>query len=239
MAITLRLPSNNPVGDKFGPRPQHGTHHGWDFAFSSGGVPDLAIVAAADGVVVQVVRTVTMGRYTKIDHGEIQTAYAHQAEQSVTLHQNVVAGQRIGTIGEDGTLAAGKHLHFEVWSGGVRVDPAPFFSAGGGFAALGHGVIWAFNPPVAAVQKRVQAALTARGLYHGPVDGAWGINSIKGIQLTIRTVGYTGPVDGTPGPNTSRLVQVYAARFGDYHGPIDSILGPNGWAGFALGLERS
>ncbi|BDZ66281.1 M23 family metallopeptidase [Agromyces mangrovi Wang et al. 2018] len=59
------------------------------------------------------------------------------------------------------------------------------------------------------------------------------------IQRTIRGVGYTGPVDGRPGPETCRLVQVYARKFGDYTGAIDRKLGPNGWAGFAKGLERS
>lgn len=97
---------------------------------------------------------------------------------------------------------------------------------------------WAFNKPSAAVQKRVQAALKKRGRYSGPVDGVWGVNSIKGVQTTIRNVGYKGPIDGIPGERTCHFVQVYAQRFGDYKGPVDSILGPNTWAGFALGLER-
>ncbi|MGL5860143.1 MAG: cutinase family protein [Phycicoccus sp.] len=102
----------------------------------------------------------------------------------------------------------------------------------------GSGEHECFNRPDAATQQRIQTALKARGRYAGPEDGVWGVNSIKGIQTTVKNVGYTGPVDGIPGSNTCRYVQVYAKKFGSYLGPVDGILGPNSWAGFALGLER-
>jgi hypothetical protein len=102
----------------------------------------------------------------------------------------------------------------------------------------GGGSNWAWNAPDSDTQKRIQKDLTARGRYSGPVDGDWGVNSIKGIQTTCANVGYTGPIDGEPGPNTCHYVQVYAQKFGSYTGPIDSVLGPNSWDGFALGLER-
>jgi hypothetical protein len=102
----------------------------------------------------------------------------------------------------------------------------------------GGGSSWAWNAPDSTTQKRIQQDLANRGRYSGPIDGVWGINSIKGIQITCANVGYTGPIDGEPGPNTCHYVQVYAQKFGSYTGPIDSILGPNSWNGFALGLER-
>jgi hypothetical protein len=104
--------------------------------------------------------------------------------------------------------------------------PAPAPSGGG----------WAFNKPSASVQASIQAALKRRGRYSGPADGAWGGNSIKGIQLTARNVGYTGPIDGAPGAKLCYYVQVYAKKFGGYRGPIDSVLGPASWAAFAKGL---
>lgn len=97
---------------------------------------------------------------------------------------------------------------------------------------------WSFNKPNFATQLRIQKALKNRGRYSGPLDGVWGPNTIKGIQTTIRNVGYSGSIDGVPGPSTCYYVQDYAAKFGDYSGPIDKVLGPNSWAGFALGLER-
>jgi len=102
----------------------------------------------------------------------------------------------------------------------------------------GGGNTWAWNTPDAATQKRIQQALANRGRYSGPIDGAWGVNSIKGIQTTCKNVGYAGAIDGVPGPNTCHYVQVYARKFGSYTGPVDNVLGPNSWNGFALGLER-
>lgn len=97
---------------------------------------------------------------------------------------------------------------------------------------------WQWTVPDTAMQARIQRALKARGRYNGPVDGSWGANTIKGIQTTIKNVGYTGPADGVPGKNTCYYVQVYGQRFGSYAGPVDAKLGPNSWAAFALGLER-
>jgi hypothetical protein len=102
----------------------------------------------------------------------------------------------------------------------------------------GGGSTWAWNAPDSSTQQRIQQDLAARGRYSGPIDGAWGVNSIKGIQTTCANVGYTGPIDGEPGANTCHYVQVYAQKFGSYTGPVDSVLGPNSWSGFALGLER-
>lgn len=112
--------------------------------------------------------------------------------------------------------------------------PVQAWSPNGG----GGGSSWAWNAPDASMQKRIQVDLAHRDRYSGPQDGAWGVNSIKGIQLTCANVGYQGLIDGVPGPNTCYYVQVYAKRFGSYQGPTDSVLGPNSWAGFALGLER-
>lgn len=95
---------------------------------------------------------------------------------------------------------------------------------------------WAFNEPDKATQASIQQGLKDKGRYSGPVDGDWGVNSIKGIQTTIRNVGYTGPIDGVPGERTCHYVQVYAAKFGGYTGPVDSVLGPNSWAGFNKGV---
>jgi GH25 family lysozyme M1 (1,4-beta-N-acetylmuramidase) len=96
---------------------------------------------------------------------------------------------------------------------------------------------WDFNA-ASADQARVQRALSGMKRYGGPIDGAWGENTIKGIQTTVAKVGYKGAIDGIPGANTCHFVQVYAQRFGDYSGPIDNVLGRHSWDGFALGLER-
>lgn len=140
---------------------------------------------------------------------------------------------------------AGRHFHITMSTGdpfGARdglLDARPrILALARGESIPVPGGSWAFNQPSSDMQARIQQALKNRGRYSGPVDGVWGPNTIKGIQATAANVGYDGAIDGAPGSNTCYYVQVYAQRFGDYKGPIDRVLGPNGWAGFALGLER-
>jgi murein DD-endopeptidase MepM/ murein hydrolase activator NlpD len=59
-----------------------------------------------------------------IDHGMgMKTLYGHLAGVQVQPGQQVDAGQLIGTMGSTG-YSTGSHLHFEVFIGGGRVDPA-------------------------------------------------------------------------------------------------------------------
>ena len=58
-----------------------------------------------------------------LDHGwGIYTVYGHQSETLVEVGQQVEAGQVIGRVGTTGR-STGPHLHWEVWAGGVQVDP--------------------------------------------------------------------------------------------------------------------
>lgn len=67
--------------------------------------------------------------------------------------------------------------------------------------------------PTHNIRLMVQAALKEKGRYSGPVDGAWGPNTIKGIQtsITLRDY-YSGPIDGAVGANTVIGVAKYAHR---------------------------
>ena len=58
-----------------------------------------------------------------IDHGwGVYTGYLHQSEIMVKVGDHVEAGQVIGLVGGTGRVT-GPHLHWEVWVGGVQVDP--------------------------------------------------------------------------------------------------------------------
>jgi murein DD-endopeptidase MepM/ murein hydrolase activator NlpD len=46
----------------------------------------------------------------------------HQEEILVEVGEQVETGQVIGIVGQTGRVN-GPHLHFEVWAGGVQVDP--------------------------------------------------------------------------------------------------------------------
>ncbi len=166
---------------------------------------------------------------TNIGNGYCINTSTHSA----TVH-DFGRSLRITRTAEYTAAAGARYLGWSYQNGvNAQIDMVPWGGGGGG-----GGQTWEWTVPDSAMQRRIQAALKARGRYSGPVDGAWGPLSIKGIQTTIKNVGYAGAVDGVPGPATCHYVQVYAHEFGDYDGPQDSKLGPVTWANFALGLER-
>jgi murein DD-endopeptidase MepM/ murein hydrolase activator NlpD len=102
-------------------------HDGIDWG-APGGTP---ITAPADGVVVFKGLLQVRGNATIIDHGwGVYTSYWHQCTidppggcvSTVEVGQHVKAGDVIGQVGNTG-LSTGSHLHFNVWVGGVAVDP--------------------------------------------------------------------------------------------------------------------
>jgi murein DD-endopeptidase MepM/ murein hydrolase activator NlpD len=63
------------------------------------------------------------GNATYIDHGwGVYTGYAHQSEILVKPGDLVETGQTIGMVGATGRVT-GPHLHWEIWVGGVPVQP--------------------------------------------------------------------------------------------------------------------
>lgn len=94
-------------------------HSGLDFCGGVGG----NILAPADGTVVFAGPMTVRGNATMIDHGwGVYTGYLHQSEIMVSVGEQVSAGQIIGLVGGTGRVT-GPHLHWEVWVGGVQVDP--------------------------------------------------------------------------------------------------------------------
>jgi murein DD-endopeptidase MepM/ murein hydrolase activator NlpD len=102
-------------------------HSGVDFAGGKG----LPIYAPADGKVVFTGLLTVRGNATIIDHGwGVFSAYYHQSEIEVKVGDMVTKGQEIGQVGNTGRVndanafeGAGSHLHFEVWVGGIQVNP--------------------------------------------------------------------------------------------------------------------
>ena len=86
-----------------------------------------AIVASASGTVVTSSYDAGYGNYVIVDHGGMQTLYAHNSANAVSVGDYVSQGQTIGYLGATGR-ATGTHCHFEVFVGGSRVDPAQYFS---------------------------------------------------------------------------------------------------------------
>lgn len=121
----MSLPAAATVISSFGTRRSYNGgafdryHSGTDFA----GAPGTPVLAAAPGRVVFADTLSVRGMATIIDHGwGVFTGYWHQSQQYVHVGDVVTTGQVIGAIGATGRVT-GAHLHWELWVGGVAVDP--------------------------------------------------------------------------------------------------------------------
>jgi murein DD-endopeptidase MepM/ murein hydrolase activator NlpD len=66
------------------------------------------------------------GNYVLLAHeGGWETLYGHLGSIRVRLYDQLESGIILGTVGSTGR-STGPHLHFEVRSGGVPVDPSPY-----------------------------------------------------------------------------------------------------------------
>jgi murein DD-endopeptidase MepM/ murein hydrolase activator NlpD len=116
--------SRPSVGSAFGKRESPTTgasefHRGIDIPAPR----EERVLAAAAGEVVYAGKMSGFGIVVMIDHGErLITVYAHLSRAVVKLEGAVEQGQTIGYVGDSGRTT-GTHLHFEVRSKGVPVDP--------------------------------------------------------------------------------------------------------------------
>ncbi|MDP9434763.1 MAG: M23 family metallopeptidase [Actinomycetota bacterium] len=89
------------------------------------------VYAASRGTVIAAGPASGFGRWVKIAHsGGVHTVYGHISSWSVQVGQAVRAGQEIARSGNEGS-STGPHLHFEVRSGSLPIDPMAFYAAGG------------------------------------------------------------------------------------------------------------
>ena len=95
-------------------------HQGTDY----GAVYGTPIRAVTDGVVSFAGWHGGHGNMVKLDHaGGLGTGYGHMSRIAVSPGTRVAQGQVIGYVGSTG-LSTGPHLHFEVYRGGVPVNPS-------------------------------------------------------------------------------------------------------------------
>ena len=94
-------------------------HEGLDIATHL----DAAVVAPANGVVVDVSTDNGYGNMVEIDHGYgIVTRYGHNSKVLVRRGERVKRGQVISKVGNTGR-STGPHVHYEVRLHGVPVNP--------------------------------------------------------------------------------------------------------------------
>lgn len=81
------------------------------------------VFAPARGQVVFTGEMTVRGSAIMINHGwGIYTGYMHLSDILVNIGDWVEPGQLIGKVGATGRVT-GPHLHWEIWAGGVQVDP--------------------------------------------------------------------------------------------------------------------
>lgn len=81
------------------------------------------IYAPAVGEVVFTGELTVRGNAIMVNHGwGIYSGFMHLSEILVDIGDIVEPGQLIGKVGDTGRVT-GPHLHWEVWAGGVQVDP--------------------------------------------------------------------------------------------------------------------
>ena len=100
-------------------------HRGIDIPRPEG----TAVLAAADGTVLEAGFTPQEGNYVLLEHGELTTKYTHLKECSAGVGEKVSVGEQIGQVGRTG-MATGSHLHFETEAAGVLVDPLTLLDEG-------------------------------------------------------------------------------------------------------------
>ena len=95
-------------------------HTGVDFGVCA---QNLNIYAPANGVIIFAGQWNVRGNTVIIDHGEgIYSGLYHQSELLVNAGDQIIQGTLIGQIGNTGR-STGPHLHWDLWVGGVQVDP--------------------------------------------------------------------------------------------------------------------
>ena len=116
------VPSRMYINNEFR-HTDYARHHGIDIIENIG----APIVAAADGRVVHSDWTVGAGYMVIIEHSNgLQTVYAHNSQNHVSVGDIVSRGQPIAAVGATGPTRI-SHLHFEVIRDGIPIDPMQFF----------------------------------------------------------------------------------------------------------------
>jgi murein DD-endopeptidase MepM/ murein hydrolase activator NlpD len=128
------VPAGGRITGGYGPRAvlcgggacSGGYHYGTDIGTGCG----APIYAGATGTVTYAGRYGTYGNFVLISHGNgVETGYAHIRDGGifVSVGQRVDVGQNIASSGTTGA-STGCHLHYEVRTGGNRINAVPFMS---------------------------------------------------------------------------------------------------------------
>jgi murein DD-endopeptidase MepM/ murein hydrolase activator NlpD len=120
-------PADGSVTSTFGG--SYGTMH---YGIEISGNKDAPILAAANGTIIAAGPTSGFGMWVKeqLSDGTV-LVYARMDDFSVSVGQQVTAGQQIARMGDRG-FSTGYTLHFEVWNtAGKKIDPEQWLNERG------------------------------------------------------------------------------------------------------------
>lgn len=105
--------------------PYSASHHGVDIA----GDANRAVCAAYSGTVIFAGFTAEWGHVIALQHpGNVITVYQNNGSLLKQQGDAVRAGEPIAYVGNGGRRELGAYLHFEIWVGGVAVNPEEYIS---------------------------------------------------------------------------------------------------------------
>ncbi|MCR9270200.1 MAG: peptidoglycan DD-metalloendopeptidase family protein [Henriciella sp.] len=129
LATPIGIPSRitSPFGMRIDPFRKRPSWHG---GIDMGAGWNAPIVAAGPGTVIYAGRKSGYGRVVDVDHGGgFVSRYAHLNRIVAKKGQEVVIGDKLGTMGSTGR-STGPHLHYEVLFHGKQYNPVEFIKAG-------------------------------------------------------------------------------------------------------------
>ncbi len=158
-------------------------HRGVDIAPPTPGQTGVPVRAPYGGTVATVTSSSARGTHVIIRHSATySTLHQHLAKATVKPGQKIRIGQQIGVMGATG-IAAGIHLHTEVWKDGQPVDPTPWYAAR--HAVLGSAgtpgtyettaAVWGRRRPVYGVATRRVLRRKGKRLTFVATTPSWGL----------------------------------------------------------------
>lgn len=115
-------PLEGTVTQKFDPEEEH---YGIDIVAPK----DEAVKAILRGTVIFAEWTMETGYVIQIQHeNNLSSLYKHNSVLLKKVGDEVKPGEAIAIVGNTGELSSGPHLHFELWQGGVALDPSNYIN---------------------------------------------------------------------------------------------------------------
>ena len=118
--LVLFPPIAGPISQGFDAEKKH-------FAVDIVAEMNSPVKSVADGTVIFSEWTSDTGYVIILEHKDgLLSVYKHNSSLSKFQGDVVVAGEVVASVGNTGEFTTGPHLHFELWSKGVPVNPSDF-----------------------------------------------------------------------------------------------------------------